>query len=106
MGCVVNISGCSLSIALSLVLVVFGLKILNIIESKVQREVQQANCTDQPFLFTVLLGGICSVIQRQSSMSLVAQGPSFISSPSFAFVFKLDNVLSVEHDIQVFHKLA
>lgn len=34
-------------------------------------------------------------------MSLGAQGPSFISSSSFALVFKLDNVLSVQPDIQV-----
>ena len=41
------------------------------------------------------------MIRQQPSMSLGARGPSFISSSSFALVFKLDNVLSVQPDIQV-----
>lgn len=95
--CTVNITWCSLSVAFSLVwlLLCFGLKFANITESIwIQRNVQHANDTVSPFSFIVLLGGVCTMIQQQSSMSLGAQEPSFISFSSFALAFKLDNVLS------------
>lgn len=78
-GGIINIAGCSFSIAFFFFLVWllwwFGLKISNIIESNWgRRNVQHANYTNSPFSFTFLMGGICAMIEQQSLMSLGAQG--------------------------------